>query len=490
MIRRLGDERGIALVMALGFLIVLTIATASLLEYTGSDARTVRYQHARVSAYSLAEAGINEAVAVLNLPTNNALTTTLLPSTTSTFTGGTAVWSGTLNQQTATWRITSTGRVHNPSGAATVTRTLRVNVLVSASFSAPPNNQAWNYIYSFKPNDGDPTTCEMTINNGGDIATPLYVVGDLCLEQTTTLLQGSHGTTLVVGGRLTLANGNQNWVGTSANKITAAYIANGCKLKNNAVHNPCSSADNVVATTIGTPPATPLSPPPVLRDRWYNNAAPGPKFGCVASRSSASSTWPTFDNDTARNFSVTTAWNLTPATAYDCWTDGGELAWNPTTKMLTVNGTFFIDGTAYIDNGSVNSYTGQGTLYLSGVFLLKNSKLCAVKLANGTGCDTANWNPNTKALIIVANAAGDSTINVQSTDSVQIKSSFLQGGLYGTHNINIDTTSGVEGPMVGSVVGLGQTTSSTFPVISFVPSGAPGNPVVYAQPQPPTGYDG
>src|SRR5207247_8016411 len=140
-------------------------------------------------------------------------------------------------------------------------------------------------------------------------------------------------------------------------------------------------------------------------------------FGCVAGNSSGSSTWPTFDNNTVRDFSVTTAWNLTPATAYDCWTDGGELAWNPTTKVLTVNGTFFIDGTAFIDNGNVNSYTGLGTLYLSGVFLLKNSKLCAVKLANGTGCDTANWNPNTRALIIVANAAGDSTINVASTDS-------------------------------------------------------------------------
>src|SRR5207237_399490 len=132
--------------------------------------------------------------------------------------------------------------------------------------------------------------------------------------------------------------GNQNWVGTSANKISAAYVANGCKLKNNAVHSPCSSADNVFATTIGTTPASPISPPTVLWDSWYNNAAPGPKFGCVASRSSTSSTWPTFDNDAARNFSVTTAWNLTPATAYDCWTDGGELAWNPTTKVLTVNG--------------------------------------------------------------------------------------------------------------------------------------------------------
>ena len=343
---------------------------------------------------------------------------------------------------------------------------------------------------SFKPNDGDPSTCEMTINNGGDIATPLYVTGDLCLQQTTTLSQGPHGTTLVVGGRLTLANHNQNWVGTTGNKITAAYMANGCQLQNASANSPCTSADNVFATTIGTVPPQPVSPPTVQWDSWYNAASPGPKFPCLASKSTASSTWPTFENDTTRNFSVTTAWNLTPATAYDCATDGGELAWNPTTKVLTVNGTIFIDGSAYIDNGNVNSYTGMATLYLSGVFLLKNSMLCGVVLSNGTGCDTANWDPNQRALIIVTNASGDATINVASPDSVQIKSSYLQGGLYGTNSIEVDTTSSVDGPMVGNVVGLGQSTNATFPFISFVPVGAPGNPIVYAQPLPPTDYDG
>ncbi len=513
--RLLAEESGIALVMALGILIVLSISTAAMISYTGDNARSVRYQGARVSAYALAEAGVNEAVSVLNLPTNNALTANLLPTnsaadptmpavhvsgvsadvcqTTPTFNsphdGGNAKWTGHLEQASARWIICSKGTVSNPSGAAPVTRALTVVVPISASFKEPVNNQAWNYIYSFKPNDGDPSTCEMTINNGGDIATPMYVTGDLCLQQTTTLSQGSHGTTLVVGGRLTLANHNQNWVGTNANKISAAYIAGSCVLQNNSPNSPCTSADNVFATTIGTLPPQAVSPPTVEWNAWYNNAAPGPKFGCVAANSSPSSTWPTFDTDTVINMTAP-AWNLTPLTAYDCWTPGGELAWNPTTNVLTVNGTFFIDGSAYIDNGNVNSYTGLGTLYLSGVFLLKNSKLCAVKLANGTGCDTTNWDPNTNALIIVANASGDPTINVASPDSVQIKSAYLQGGLYGTHDINIDTTSSVDGPMIGNVVRLGQSTNSTFPVISFVPAGAPGNPVVYAQPLPPTGYDG
>jgi hypothetical protein len=491
--RRLADERGIALVMALGILIVLTITTASVLSYSGSNARSARYQSARVTAYSLAEAGVNDAVSVLNNPSNNALTSNLLPQTTTPYDDGTATWSGTLLN--ATWTITSTGSVHNPSGAAPVTRTLTVHVPVQPSLKGPLNNQAWNYIYSFKPNDGISSTCEMTLTNSVQVATPLYVEGDLCINNGSAVLQGTHGTTLVVKGRLWLANSQQDFVGATtqgsrvvANPINAAYIGNSCVLQNNPAHSPCSSADNVYATTIGTAPPSPVSPPVVDWDGWYNAAAPGPKFGCVASKSSPSSTWPTFDNDTTRNDSVTPAWNLTPSTAYDCWTAGGELGWNPTTKVLTVNGTVFIDGSAYVENGAVNSYSGEGSLYLSGTFLLKNSMLCALVLSNGSGCDTTNWDPNTKALIIVANGNGDNGLPVG--DSVQLVSGYFQGGIYGTNSIDIGTTSNVDGPMVGNVVILGQSVNSSFPFISFSPQGTPGNPIVYAQPQPPTGYDG
>jgi hypothetical protein len=287
---------------------------------------------------------------------------------------------------------------------------------------------------------------------------------------------------------VTLANGNQNNIGTSGAKITAAYIGNGCKLQNNAVHSPCSSADNVFATTIGTNPPAPVDPPTADWDGWYNAASPGPKFGCVAAKSSASSTWPTFDNNTIRNNSVTPAWNLTPSTAYDCWTDGGELKWNPTTRVLTVTGTTFIDGSAYVQNGSVNSYSGEGSLYLSGTFLLKNSKLCAIVNSGGTACDTANWDPNAKALIIVANGNADN--GLPSGDSVQLVSSYFQGGIYATNNIDFDTTSNIDGPLVGNIVILGQSVDTSFPFITFVPTGTPGNPVVYAQPLPPTSYDG
>src|SRR5258708_3770646 len=159
--RRLADNSGIALIMALGVLVVLSIATISVLTYSGSELRTVRYQKSRVTSYSLAEAGVNEAMSVLSLPANNALNTSLLPSRTSTYDGGTVTWSGSLNTQTSTWTVTSTGQVKNPTGAANVSKKLTVNVAVTPTLSQTLNNQAWNYIYAFKPNDGVSSTCEM-----------------------------------------------------------------------------------------------------------------------------------------------------------------------------------------------------------------------------------------------------------------------------------------------------------------------------------------
>jgi hypothetical protein len=212
-------------------------------------------------------------------------------------------------------------------------------------------------------------------------------------------------------------------------------------------------------------------------------------------RHGSSGTTPTFDNDTTRNKSVSTAWNLTPSTSYTCiGSGGGELSWNATTKVLTVEGTAFIDGSAYISNGAVNAYNGEGSLYLSGTFYMQGSYLCAIVLSNGSGCDTANWNPNVETLVIVSDGSGDNGVSCPTgydrCDSVQLKSATFQGGVYATNNIELDTTANIEGPMVGYTVILGQSVSTSFPFITWVPVGTPGNPIVYAQPLAPTDYDG
>jgi hypothetical protein len=503
--RLLRRQDGITLVMAVGILGVLTVSGTTLIYYSSTNARSVSYSAANASAYDLAESGINEMMSVLSKPDNNALNKYLLGEqangsvthTTHTYDGGTVEWWGTLSQSVtgaSTWNLTSVGKVSNPTGktASQVTRTLTAKVPVVPTYTQPLNNPAWNFIYS----RGTGQTCDMTISNSVLVQSPLYVAGNLCLTNTSAIAAGP----LVVQGSLTMSQ-SANYAGTSSVPLNQLAVRNGCKWKNNALHSPCqqgdgnSGYDNVWATTIINSPNT-SSPPTVDWDPWYLNSNPGPYYPCLTS----SGTPPIFDNDQGsaltpnvakRNNSIPTVQDLTPATSYTCKSSNGELSWNATTKTLTANGTIFIDGSLQVQNGAVNTYTGSATIYISGTLLIKNSKLCQA-VANGT-CTTNGWDPAQRMLVFVANGiAGNTTpMNQVSTgDSVQLVSAYAQGAIYATGNIDIGTTSNFDGPLDGQSVILGQSTSSYFPGFTFVPAGMPGNPQVYAQPQPPQLYAG
>ena len=98
--RLLRRQDGITLVMAVGILGVLTVSGTTLIYYSSTKARSVSYSAANASAYDLAESGINEMMAVLSKPDNNALNKYLLGEqadgpvthTTHTYDGGTVEW--------------------------------------------------------------------------------------------------------------------------------------------------------------------------------------------------------------------------------------------------------------------------------------------------------------------------------------------------------------------------------------------------------------
>jgi hypothetical protein len=246
-----------------------------------------------------------------------------------------------------------------------------------------------------------------------------------------------------------------------------------------------------------------LSPPIPDWNSWYLNASPGPYFPCQTINGQAPLNPLTFDNAVDPNISDSDATrltymnnsagtqNLTPGYDYRCQTLGGELSWNNTSKTLTIKGTVFIDGSAYIQNGAVNLYAGQGVIYLRGTLLIKNASLCGV-IYNGA-CDlrtyqsspAQGWNPNTNLLCFVTYSAGG---QVNAWDSAQLTSATLQGALFATNDIELDTTSNVDGPLVGYQVLLGQSVTTSFPSITIVPNGMPQNPVAYAQVNPPTGW--
>src|SRR5205085_2341689 len=127
----------------------------------------------------------------------------------------------------------------------------------------------------------------------------------------------------------------------------------------------------------------------------------------------------------------------------------GELSWNATTKTLTVSGTIFIDGSAKVSNGALNTYNGQATLYLSGTFLA-NGSLCGA--VSGTTCNFAGWNPDKELLMIVANGNGG---QVNPGDGVFVGNNFsFEGGLYATNAVEFGNNVNIDGLAVGSFVNV------------------------------------
>jgi hypothetical protein len=515
-LRRLfGEERGFALVIALGVTVVLSMTVVTVIEAASSNQRNATMSGGRASAYDLAEAGVNNAMSVLRLPTNNALDKyvfctdsgslpTLPCKHTDTYSNGKVIWYGTLYQNaaagTAYWDLFSTGYVRNPYGGADYQKTLRATIPVVPVTTQPLNNPSWNYIFSRNTGSGVAFSgCDMTLTNSVNVTSPLYVMGNLCLQNTAKISKGP----LIVKGSLD-QQATQNQVGAAGADINEAHIGRGCRYKNQASHNPCVYGaggttpvrDNIWATILdATPPA--VTPPTVQWNDWYLNGSPGPYYACatpqagdppnpsfafdnpvgVASDTDANKL--AYKND---NQGIT---NLTPGSSYMCKTVGGELSWDYPNKTLTINGTIFIDGSAKIDIGGIVRYKGQATIYTSGSVLVKNTSVCGYSA--GASCTFSSWDSTQDLLGFVANGNGSNAADNQVSpgDGVQFVSSYFEGAVYATNIVDIGTTATVDGPLDGSTVILGQSSSSTFNGFTFVPVGMPGNPTVYALAQLP-----
>ena len=68
--RHLRAQEGITLIMAIGILGVLSLTGATLIYYSTSNARSASASKGRETAYTLAEAGVAQALSVLNSSLN------------------------------------------------------------------------------------------------------------------------------------------------------------------------------------------------------------------------------------------------------------------------------------------------------------------------------------------------------------------------------------------------------------------------------------
>lgn len=485
---RLSAERGIALVLAVGILAVLAIAVTSATYFTSTNSRSANLSEADQVARSLAEAGLNNALAVVFDPNNNAADPSILPSdeasaSSGPYAGGTAKWWGVLSGQT--WTLHGLGIVANPTGASDRRHEITSTVDVSFSLTGPLNNHVWNYLNATRTGN----SCDQTLENSITIDAPLFVEGNLCLQNSASVTKGP----LVVRGTLTMESAS-NAVGLSDEPITEAHVVGGCMVTGftGSYRTPCAyggapDGDNVWASSIDASPTSDTVPSADF-GTWYSDAD---TLNSASDCNVVSGTPPTFDNDSTRNSSVTTVQDLTPGDSYTCRKTSGaatvaELSWDAASNTLTVAGTVFIDGSATVANGEKNAYDGQATLYLSGTLLVGSSThLCAVD--SGGNCDWAGWNPNSELLVVVADHSGG---QVNAGNGIQVDNSGTwQGGLFATNAVELGNSVLAQGPIIASHLRLANSvTAYSFPLLATVPRATPGQPNVFAQPQPPRNF--
>ncbi len=241
---RLRSERGIALVMAIGVTTVLLISGTTAIAYSTSSSAESNQTRSRQSAFSLAESGMNNAMAVLNLPANNALDPDTLPKCTtnntkysdstavktdpstwnhSTFGTGSADWCGTLVRANALWYVTSIGRAPNPVNPAksNVAKTLESTVTVTPTLTQPLNNPVWDYLYAGHTG----STCDQELKNNISGSSRMYVAGNLCLDPNVQLAQS----TVIVGGDVDVANNAAVGANTSMSTRVETYVGGNCR---------------------------------------------------------------------------------------------------------------------------------------------------------------------------------------------------------------------------------------------------------------------
>jgi Tfp pilus assembly protein PilX len=529
--RRLEQEDGIALVMALGMMLVLSIMVFAMISYTTSGQRSAKLSSSNVMSTHYAEAGTNAAYSMISTENNvvggnptaaNVLGCTgatgpsdctnptpkvfCLTSTSCTAGSDGSVsvygfYSGT-NQATyngivvpaSTWLLVSTGYSRNPSGtidAKTTMSTIHISPLDAGAVAS-----VWNHIFMTAPLVANVCQADFA-GNGMTITSPLYVIGNLCLSgQNVAIYEAANSQPidLQVGGKLVLS-GSGTKVGTDAtHKIYSGVVVGGCTTVSVAsttspcAPSPASPSFNYWVTTPDTFVST-AAPEVSAADQAADYSAfdPGPLHTC---KTGVTTPGPpladsVFDYAPAANAvgepnlsgSSTSGgtFELFPSSSYSCLSktagSTSELTWNNTTKALTANGSIFIDGNLTLSQTA--TYTGTAVIEVSGTikFQGNNTSVCAT-----SPCSFTNWqgsSTNKSMLTLVSLKAGPAA-----SITFQDNAMTWQGSLWTQPSSKMTFVKNgvtVEGPI--SVGGFDATFNNAsfqpLPVIKNMPVGAP-----------------
>jgi len=406
--RTLGQEHGFALVIALAVTFVFSMTVVTVIEAATSNSRSADRSKGRVSAYSLAEAGINNAASILSKsnsydphvlhpqgtyaqadcasPPANPVGAASLGNTCSvyswTYDGGTTTMWGWFNSASSDWTITSTGSVRNAFGGANTTRTLSATIHVRAAPSQDNYVTAWNYVFV---KDTTPGICNIQLDQSTNFSVSLYVEGNLCFKNSSYIAETntSDPINLLVRGKIVWLSGAQKGVGDTSlannGQITTAKIAGGCGNSLNGTAHTCSPPSDYFYVKSGgySTTANAINAPLLTNTdftTYYNTAFirpgdpcdnPGPNSGTRLADSK-------FDNNTTaldgtNGNGSAASFDLTPNASYTCEAKDnsgkviGELSWDNTNKLLKIRGTIYIDANVtFSQDATYQGVNGSG----------------------------------------------------------------------------------------------------------------------------------
>jgi Tfp pilus assembly protein PilX len=409
---RVQDEGGFALVIALAVTVVFSMTVITVIEAAASNSRNSDRSKGRVSAYTLAEAGINNASSILAksnaydqhllhpqnpktsdcaAPPSNPTGAPSLGDTCSPYVwnydGGTTTMWGQFDSATSNWTITSTGAVRNAFSASSTTRTLTATIHVRAAPSQDNYVTAWNYVFV---KDTTPNVCNIQLDQSTNFSVSLYVEGNLCFKNQAYIAETntSDPINLEVRGKIVWLSGSSKGVGDTSlannGQITSAKLnaapGGGCasSLAGNG-HTCVSPADYFYVKAGGYTQSAPAITAPLLTNTdfatYYTTAyiRPGDPCDNPGPNGATRLADTKFDNDTTalngtNNNGSAAAFDLTPSSSYTCEakdTSGrviGELTWDNTTKILKIRGTIYIDGSvSYSQDAVYQGVNSSGT---------------------------------------------------------------------------------------------------------------------------------
>jgi hypothetical protein len=184
------------------------------------------------------------------------------------------------------------------------------------------------------------------------------------------------------------------------------------------------------------------------------------------------------------------AFELAPANSdYTCVSSAaggasvGQLSWNHTTHVLTINGSIFFDSNLTISSNV--TYSGTAVIEVAGTITFNGNatQVCAVN----TSCILANWQGSSghNDMLALVSVKKNATPAIQFTNNSQV----FQGSLWTQPSSNLTFVKNgvdVQGPMsIGSFdATFNNATIEPLPVIKNMPVGAPVPPNVSASISP------